>query len=164
MSRSSGRHGVDSTPGTLGYFIAVFVSWVLIAGGLGLVSSLPSGSDDRLGLLDTGALLLTMTFLWACVAGFFAFFTALPGLLLVHAVALRFPQQWVQIVASAVVGVLGVYAVAIFVGEQPRDWDRLALGVGICTAVGRASVIPIVPAVKEAFSPPTPWWRRFSLR
>jgi hypothetical protein len=154
----------DRTPGPLGYCVAVFVSWSLISGGLGMVSSLPSGEGERLDLIDTGILLLITTVFWGTLAGFFAVFTALPGLLVVHAVSLRFPQQWVQILASAGVGVLGVYAVAVFIGDHPRDWDKLALGVGVCTAAGRAAVIPMVPSVKQAFSPSTPWWRMFSLR
>lgn len=164
VSHDMAPRNLDPTPGPVGYCIAVFVSWMLIALGLGLVSTDPFGDGDFMGVLDTAALMLVMTLIWGTLAGIFALLTALPGVLVVHVVSLRFPQQWVHVLASAVVGVLAVYAVMTVMGEHPRDWDKLALGVGVCTAIGRAAVVPMVPAVRNRVGAGTGWWSRFSLR
>ncbi|MET0997999.1 MAG: hypothetical protein ABWX73_04710, partial [Marmoricola sp.] len=87
--------------------------------------------------------------MWSMVVGFFGVLTAPFGVAAVHFACRRSPDQLVHVAAAGAIGVLTVYALAIGLGESWRDWDRLAAGVGACTALGRAAVIPLGPAVRR---------------
>jgi hypothetical protein len=51
-----------------------------------------------------------------------------------------------------------------YLGPSPAEIALTTVGVGLCTALGRASVIPVVPVVRARYAEDAPYVRRFSLR
>jgi len=141
----------DNTPATSGYLLAVVISWMLISVGsfasdFLLEEGLPELRGITLEDLGFGIFFLAM---WSVVVGFFGALTAPFGVAAVHFACRRTPNQWLHVAAAGFVGGVAVYAVAVVFGEPWRDWDKMAAGVGFCTAIGRAAVIPLVPAVRN---------------
>ena len=141
--------GIASTPGVAGYMVAVGVSW--------LTAALSSG------LLLLGEPLMMAS--WAFLLALFALLTAPLGVVAVHLLCERFDAQWVHVLAAGAAGSVAVVVVAsLFSGGPSFDLWRMALGVGACTAFGRAVVTPWVPVVRLRAPSGAPFWRRLSLR
>ena len=141
--------GIASTPGLAGYALALGISWVLVTVGSGVLAV-----RDLALLMD-----------WAALVGVFALVAGPLGVLLVHVACERFDAQWIHVVVAGLVGSLAVVlADSLLFGELSFEFWRMALGVGACTAVARAAVIPLVPVVRLRFPAWTPAWRRVSLR
>ena len=141
----------DNTPGVVGSLLAVVLSWMLISvGSLTFGFLLEDGLPElgRITLVDLG-IGISFLAMWSVFVGFFGALTAPFGVAAVHFACLRTPHQWVHVAAAGLVGGVAVYGVAVIFGEPWRDWDKMAAGVGLCTAIGRAAVIPLVPAVRH---------------
>jgi len=137
-----------NTPGAAGYVLAVLLSWVLICVGLALTEAISDlGPGFRVTSVDLEWLVVGPV-IWGLGSAYFVAATAPVGVVLLHFGCRSIRQQWVHVLVTAVLGTLAVYAVAFVIGEVPSDWDKVAAGVGFCTAVGRAAVIPMVPAVR----------------
>src|SRR5680860_768096 len=107
-----GRPAIENTPGFLGYVLAVVVSWVLVSGGLGLVTSVSDFEPELLRADIDLEWLIAGTVFWAMMSGFFALGAAPLGVVVVHFACRNVERKWVHVLATALVGGLAVYAVA----------------------------------------------------
>lgn len=85
------------------------------------------------------------------------------GVLLVHLACRRVRQQWVHVLAAGIAGVLSGVAFHLLVdigGSDILGSSLLPVVVGVATAVGRASVIPLVPDVGARRGPVDDDFRR----
>ncbi len=142
-----GRPASENTPDFLGYLLAVLLSWVLAMLGMSVgLWMLPDGTGDWFGtweyLLLGAVLSLMFVTPAAVVAGPI-------GVILVHLACKRVRQQWVHVLAAAVVAAAGASLAAWLFFDVPWGAPITTVGVALCAAVGRAAVIPLVPAVRD---------------
>ena len=130
------------TPGPGGYILAVLVSDFAFALLLGLGALADGDTEAFFG----GLVVFTV------ITAIYSIPFAVPGVLLVHFVARRASSQLVHV---ATAGAVGLLAGLVASGLMFRDsgWPWLFLEVGVATAVGRAAVIRMVPAVRRARQP-----------
>ena len=142
-----GHAALENTPGFLGYLLAVLLSWVLATLGMTVgLWMLGDGPGDRFGtwwdLQVTAMLALLVVTPTAFLAGPI-------GVALVDYAFDRFPQQWVHVLAAAVVAAVGASLAAWLLFDVPWGAPITTVGVALCAAAGRAAVIPMVPAVRR---------------
>lgn len=164
MTAAESGEDLASTPSLVGYLAAVWISWLLISLGSGVLMVLePDVPDAPLTageLLEIPGIMLE----WAILVGAFAMPTAPVGVLVVHLACERFDAQWIHVLASGLVGTGAVVTVSVLLLGGPFEFWELALGVGLCTALGRAAVIPMVPVIRAGYAQGTPYWQRRKLR
>lgn len=117
-----------NTPGALGYSLAVLVSLVAFC----ILMAIPQGGWKQLPV----AVFMIAVFgcyLWLPVA--------LVGVATTHLVARHSPHQWVHVLVAGLAGA----AAGLALGSLLDVYD-LTLRLGIATAIGRAAVVPLVPA------------------
>ncbi len=141
------RSASENTPGFLGYLLAVLLSWVLATLGMTVgLWMLGDGAGDRFGtwwdLQIAAELSLIVVTPTALLAGPI-------GVALVDFACDRFPQQWIHVLAAAVVAAGGASLAAWLLVGVPWGAPITTVGVALCAAVGRAAVIPMVPAVRR---------------
>jgi hypothetical protein len=125
------------TPDPLGYLLAVLASVAATACALALITVFSGDWED--------------TFVVLILGGFYAGILAIPsaavGVPLVHLACRNVPQQWVHVLAAGVAGVITGLVFGLLTDWglfEPGLW-WLLLVLGGATAIGRASVIPLVP-------------------
>jgi hypothetical protein len=133
-----------TTPGVAGYFLAVFISIGVTALAIA-VMSIPEDGFGALAVLVVGAVYVTI----------FAIPSAPIGVLLVHLACRRVEAQSVHVLAAGVAGIFtgAGYGLLVDFGEGVLVTWPLTLTLGLATAIGRAAVIPLVPAVRARRRP-----------
>ena len=131
-----------NTPGPGGYLLAVLVSDFAFALLLGLGALADGDIDAFFG----GLVLFTV------ITAIYAIPFAVPGVLLVHFLARRATSQLVHVATAGAVGLLAGLVASAWIFRND-GWPWLVLEVGVATAVGRAAVIPLVPAVRGRRQP-----------
>ena len=127
------------TPGWDGYVVAVLVSMGLTILALA-ISILSEGVGQALAALLVGTIYVTL----------FAVPTAPVGVLLVHLTCRGVRAQWVHVLAAGLAGLFtgpAFQQVVVEPGSGLLEGWFFTLLLGSATAAGRASVIPLVPAV-----------------
>ena len=129
-----------ATPGVGGYFLA----WLASAAALPLVAWLgvlvPGGEPTDLAVTDVIPA-LGFALVFAIVAALYGAPAALVGCLVVHAACRRVRPQVPHVAAAGIAGVVTGWAYDAFLFQH--SWDSLWLQLGVATAIGRASVIPL---------------------
>ncbi|GAB3990886.1 hypothetical protein [Nocardioides marmoraquaticus] len=122
-----------ASPGPLGYALAVLVSVVALAVLAAVVeATYAEAASDPASVLVGVALFGTVL----------ALGIAPPGVLAVHLVTLRVRSQAVHVLVTGVVGLVAGLVVV-------RDLEPLVALLAVATAVGRATVVPLVPGVRR---------------
>lgn len=156
MTREPDRFAaVRSTPGLLGYAIAIVVAWIVLSVLVWLLDGVFEPAD---------------LFGMAGLVAIFGVVTGPIGALAVHHACDWEPRQWIHVVAAAGVGGVAALAVlVVVVGTpwdgllRPREWFVLPAAVALSTATGRWLVMPLT-GVRRRRAPGDPWWSRWSLR